>query len=102
MPPSMNRMTDIPGEFISVLQALIILFISTPGIGTCYSKSVQKKEGGDIMSGQILSLLRHGPVGHTHFLCRPGRYAVRACEVSSIGGWRGIMLIGSFGVVGSM
>ena len=29
---SMNRMTDIPGEFISVLQALIILFISTPGI----------------------------------------------------------------------
>ena len=28
---SMNRMTDIPGEFISVLQALIILFISTPG-----------------------------------------------------------------------
>lgn len=29
---SMNRMTAIPGEFISVLQALIILFISTPGI----------------------------------------------------------------------
>lgn len=29
---SMNRMTSIPGEFISVLQALIILFISTPGI----------------------------------------------------------------------
>ena len=54
---SMNRMTDIPGEFISVLQALIILFISTPGIVIANSKSVQKKEGGDIMSGQILSLL---------------------------------------------
>ena len=29
---SMNRMTSIPGEFIQVLQALVIIFVSTPGI----------------------------------------------------------------------
>ncbi len=28
----MNRSTPIPGEFITVLQALVILFVSTPGI----------------------------------------------------------------------
>ena len=42
---SMNRMTSIPGEFIQVLQALVILFVSTPGIVRMFlKKRRQKKE----------------------------------------------------------
>ena len=47
---SMNRMTSIPGEFIQVLQALVILFVSTPGIVRAilkkrsFKKTSQKKE----------------------------------------------------------
>lgn len=42
---SMNRMTSIPGEFIQVLQALVILFVSTPGIVRIFlKKRRQKKE----------------------------------------------------------
>lgn len=41
----MNRMTSIPGEFIQVLQALVILFVSTPGIVHMFlKKRRQKKE----------------------------------------------------------
>lgn len=43
---SMNRMTKIPGEFIQVLQALVIIFVSTPGIIRMFlKKRRQKKEG---------------------------------------------------------
>ena len=42
---SMNRKTSIPGEFIQVLQALVILFVSTPGIVRMFlKKRRQKKE----------------------------------------------------------
>lgn len=41
---SMNRMTSIPGEFISVLQALIILFVSTPGIVITLSRCMKKRK----------------------------------------------------------
>ena len=42
---SMNRMTNIPGEFIQVLQALVIIFVSTPGIVRMFlKKRRQKKE----------------------------------------------------------
>lgn len=42
---SMNRSTSIPGEFIQVLQALVIIFVSTPGIVRMFlKKRKQKKE----------------------------------------------------------
>ena len=41
---SMNRMTNIPGEFISVLQALIIIFISTPGIIIALQKLYKRRK----------------------------------------------------------
>ncbi len=42
---SMNRMTSIPGEFIQVLQALVIIFVSTPGIVRMFlKKRKQSKE----------------------------------------------------------
>jgi len=37
-------MTDIPGEFISVLQALIILFISTPGIVIAFQNLYKRRK----------------------------------------------------------
>lgn len=39
----MNRSTSIPGEFIQVLQALVILFVSTPGIIRAVQKRVKRK-----------------------------------------------------------
>ena len=39
----MNRSTSIPGEFIQVLQALVILFVSTPGIIRVVQKSWKRK-----------------------------------------------------------
>ena len=41
---SMNRMTSIPGEFIQVLQALVILFVSTPGIVRLVLKRRRQKK----------------------------------------------------------
>ena len=35
---SMNRLTSIPGEYIQVLQALVIIFVSTPGIVRMFLK----------------------------------------------------------------
>ena len=39
---SMNRSTKIPGEFIQVLQALVILFVSTPGIIRAVQKRIKR------------------------------------------------------------
>ena len=41
---SMNRMTSIPGEYIMVLQALVILFVSTPGIIRMFLKQKKLKQ----------------------------------------------------------
>ena len=41
---SMNRTTSIPGEFITVLQALIIIFISTPGIIMAIEKKLKGRK----------------------------------------------------------
>ena len=41
---SMNRTTNIPGEFITVLQALIIIFVSTPGIIMAIEKKFRRKK----------------------------------------------------------
>ena len=41
---SMNRMTSIPGEYIMVLQALVILFVSTPGIVRMFLKKKKLKQ----------------------------------------------------------
>ncbi len=41
---SMNRTTNIPGEFITVLQALIIIFVSTPGIILAVEKIIRRKK----------------------------------------------------------
>lgn len=38
----MNRSTKIPGEFIQVLQALVILFVSTPGIIRAIQKRLKR------------------------------------------------------------
>lgn len=40
----MNRSTSIPGEFIQVLQALVILFVSTPGIIRAIQKRWKRKK----------------------------------------------------------
>ncbi len=42
----MNRSTNIPGELIQVLQALVILFVSTPGIIRYIQKKVAGRKGG--------------------------------------------------------
>lgn len=42
----MNRSTDIPGELIQVLQALVILFVSTPGIIKYIRKKTVGRKGG--------------------------------------------------------
>lgn len=42
----MNRSTSIPGELIQVLQALVILFVSTPGIFKYVKKITAAKKGG--------------------------------------------------------
>ena len=40
----MNRSTKIPGEFIQVLQALVILFVSTPGIIRYVQKRMKQRK----------------------------------------------------------
>lgn len=40
----MNRSTSIPGEFIQVLQALVILFVSTPGIIRAIQKRLKRRK----------------------------------------------------------
>lgn len=42
----MNRSTNIPGELIQVLQALVILFVSTPGIIRYIRKKFSGRKGG--------------------------------------------------------
>ena len=42
----MNRSTNIPGEFIEVLQALVILFVSTPGIIRYVQKRMKRVRTG--------------------------------------------------------
>ena len=39
---NMNRLTDIPSEFIVILQALIIIFVSTPGLIRTFEKKIKE------------------------------------------------------------
>lgn len=85
---NMNRMTDIPADLISVLQAFVIILVATPYILTwivARTKRFKKIQGGKWYERSFECIRLQYSCRYRYWFCIYGWYAVRTCRCDQYG-----------------